>query len=180
MSKLLIHTALLCEAQAVIDFLKLKQDTSAQNLPQHCKLYTNTTTVLIVSGIGKENTFTALDFVFSNFEITKALNIGIAGCGDSSIKIGTLFCTNKIFPNINFAPITTVDEPLHCDEDLETLLVDMEAKYFLEVCKKHTTEITILKVVSDHLDTQIPKKAFVIELIQKSLYQWKHLLTPTV
>lgn len=177
MSKLLIHTALLCEAQAVIDFLKLKQDTSAHKLPQNCKLYCNEYVVLIVSGMGKENTIIALDFVFSSFHIEHAINLGIAGCGDTSIKIGTLFCTNKIFPNINFAPITTVDEPLECDEDLETLLVDMEAKYFLEVSQQHTKNITILKVVSDHLDTHIPNKAFVIELVKKSLLQWKHLLT---
>ncbi len=176
MSKILIHTALLSEAQAIIKFLNLKQDITAQKLPNDSKLYTNDTTLLIVSGIGKTNTLDALTFIFNEYEISKAINIGIAGCGDSSIKIGTLFCTNKLFPNINFAPITTVDEPLDSDEDLETLLVDMEAKYFLQAAKEHLKDITILKVVSDHLETQIPKEAFVIELVQNSLPQWKKLL----
>lgn len=176
MSKILIHTALLSEAQAIINFLKLKQDNSAQNLPNNSKLYSDDKTLLIVSGMGKSNTIDALMYMFKHYEISKAINIGIAGCGDSSIKIGTLFCTNKLFPNINFAPITTVDEPLDSDEDLQTLLVDMEAKYFLQVAKEYIKDITILKVVSDHLDTQIPKKAFVIELVQNSLPQWKKLL----
>lgn len=176
MSKLLIHTALLCEAQAIINFLNLTQDTTAQNLPQNCQLFSDEKTLLIVSGMGKDNTLNALDFVFSNFEIDKAINVGIAGCGDSSIKIGTLFCTNKIFPNINFAPITTIDEPLESDEDLETLLVDMEAKYFLQKTKEHTKNITILKVVSDHLESQTPDDTFVINLIQASLTKWQNLL----
>ncbi len=78
----------------------------------------------------------SLDFIYTNYKINKAINIGIAGCSDSSIKIGTLFTTNRLLPNINFASITTVDRPLESDEDLETLLVDMESWYFQEISKK--------------------------------------------
>lgn len=178
MSKTFIYTALLSEAQPLINFLKLKQDDSVQNLPKNNKLFKDEEDkcLLIVSGIGKENCIKSLEFVFENFEIDKAFNIGIAGCSDSSIKIGTLFCVNKLLPNINFAPITTVNEPLESDENLETLLVDMEAKYFLETSKKYCRDIYCFKVVSDYLETQIPKKAFVIELIEKCKDKWKKYL----
>jgi nucleoside phosphorylase len=174
MSKTLIHTALLCEAQSLINFFKLEIDTTVKNLPKYSKLYINNEIILIVSGIGKENTIKALTFVFETFKIKKAINLGIAGCGDSSIKIGTLFCTNKLLPNINFAPITTVDKPLECDSELETLLVDMEAKYFIEVSKEYNISNTyIFKVISDYLDLEIPKKAFVLELMQNNFAKWK-------
>ena len=178
MSKILIHTALLPEAQPLINFLKLKQNNTVQNLPNGNKLYTdqNDKYLLIVSGIGKENTLKALDFIYRNYEIEKAINIGIAGCGDSSVKIGTLFCTNRLLPNINFAPITTVDEPLESDENLETLLVDMEAKYFIEKSKEYCNNLYCFKIVSDYLETQIPKKAFVIELIENCKDKWKQYL----
>ena len=178
MSKTLIYTALLPEAQALINFLKLKQDNLAQNLPSANKLYKddNEKYLLIVSGIGRENCEKSLDYIYKNYEIEKAINIGIAGCSDSSIKIGTLFCTNRLLPNINFASITTVDEALESDEELETILVDMEAKYFKEISSKYCKNIYIFKVVSDYLDINIPKKSFVIQLIQDSLEKWKKYL----
>lgn len=176
MSKFLFHTALLCEAQFLINKLKLKQDTSVQNLPTHCKLFTNDESILLISGMGKTNTINSLNFIFTHFNINKAINVGIAGCSDSSIKIGTLFCTNRFIKGINFAPITTVDEPLEDDENLETLLVDMEAKYFLEMCKNKSVDAYVFKVVSDYLDVSIPKKSFVIELIQNSFIQWKKII----
>jgi nucleoside phosphorylase len=168
-SQVLIHTALQPEAQYLINFYKLKQISSVQNF----KLFYNDNIILVVSGMGKKNTIDSLDFVFKNYQISKAINIGIAGCSDNSIKIGTLFCTNRLLPNINFAAITTVDEPLDSDEELETLLVDMESSHFKTACLKHIKDIYIFKVVSDYLDTTIPKKSFVIELIQNSFNDWK-------
>lgn len=178
MPKTLIYTALLCEAQALINLLKLKQNTSIQNLPKGNKIFTdeNEKYLLIISGIGKDNCYKSLDFIYKNYTIEKAINIGIAGCSDSKINIGTLFCTNRLVANINFAPITTVDEPLESDEDLQTLLVDMEAKYFLEKSQEHCKNIYCFKVVSDHLDIEIPKKAFIIQIIQNSLEKWKKYL----
>jgi purine-nucleoside phosphorylase len=178
MAKTLIYTALLSEAQPVINFLKLKQDNSTQNLPQSNKLFKdeNDKYLLIVSGVGKNNCIKSLEFVYKNYKISKAVNIGIAGCSDSSIKVGTLFCTNRLLPKINFAPVTTLDKPLDSDESLETLLVDMEAKYFCEFSKKYCKDIYCFKVVSDYLDIKIPKKAFVIEIIEKCKEEWKKYL----
>lgn len=174
MSKTLIHTALLCEAQSLIDSYGLKKETSIQN--NHFKLFSNDEIIVIVSGMGKKNTIHALETAFNHFEIKRAINLGIAGCSDSSIKIGTLFCTNRLIAGVNFGSLTTVDEPLECDEELETLLVDMEAKYFLEVSQKYIKDILVLKVVSDYLETEIPKKSFVIELMQQNLSSYKRVL----
>ncbi len=178
MSQTLIYTALLPEAQSLINFLKLKQDSNVQDLPNGNKLFTdeNNEYILIVSGIGKENCEKSLNFVYKNYKIKKAINIGIAGCSDASIKIGTLFCTNRLLPNINFASITTVDTVLESDENLETILVDMESSYFQEISKKYCNNIYTFKVVSDYLEINIPKKDFVIKLIQGSLEKWKKYL----
>ena len=178
MSKTLIYTALLQEAQSIINFLKLKQDNSVQNLPKGNKLFidVNNEYILIVSGIGKKNCEKSLWFIYENYEITRAINIGISGCSDASIKIGTLFCTNRLLPNINFASITTFEKPLESDENLETLLVDMEARYFQNISKKYCNEIYIFKIVSDYLEIEIPKKDFVIKLIQDCLPKLKRYL----
>lgn len=171
-NKTLIHSALLCECQCLIDFFKLKQDKSCSAF----KLYHNETIVLVVSGIGKENTINALRFAFEHFAIKKAINIGIAGCKDKAIKIGTLFCTNKHIENLHFTTLTTIDKPLDEKDNLKTTLVDMEAFYFEEYCKQYCENITVLKVVSDYLDTNIPKKSFIIDLMRKSFNQWKNLI----
>lgn len=162
--KLLIHTALQCEGQFLIDKLKLTLDKDYKTF----KLFKNEDTILVVSGIGKDNTLNCLNDIFEKFSFQKAINLGIAGSCDTNAKIGMLFCTNKFLKGINFAPITTVDEPLESDEHLETMLVDMEAKYFQVIASKYCSNIYIFKVVSDYLEIEIPKKSFVIELIKNS------------
>ena len=52
----------------------------------------------------------------------------------------------------------------------------MESQYFEEIVSFHLEDIYIIKVVSDHLEEQIPKKSFVIQLIQNTFKEWKHLL----
>ncbi len=172
MNKTLIHSALLCECQPLINYYKLKQDKSVQSF----KLFYNEKIIVAVSGIGKENTLSTLDYVFKNFQIDKAINIGTAGCKDKKIKIGTLFCTNKNLENIAYTSLSTLDIPINNPCKIKTTLVDMEAIYFEEVCKKFIDNILILKVVSDYLDIKIPKKSYIIELMQNSFKQWKDLI----
>ena len=52
----------------------------------------------------------------------------------------------------------------------------MEAKYFLEISKKYCKDNYCFKVVSDYLDLEIPKKSFVIELIESCKESWKNYL----
>jgi len=168
MTKLLIHCATLIEAQTFINFLKLKQNNNLKNLPTNTIIFQdeNSETILVVSGIGKERTFESLNFVYENFSITKAIHIGLASCCDSSIKIGSLFCTNKLLNNINFASITTVDIPLQTDEGLETLLVDGNANYFLDVTKNKSKDVFVFKIVSDYFELINPDENFIIPLIE--------------
>jgi len=163
---ILIHCALLSEAQYIIEKekLKLKQ--------KNPKVYLNDKIVLVVSNVGKNNTITALEFIYQNYKISKAINIGIAGCNDKSIEIGALFCTNHHLENIPYMQLQTVHSPqlLTLNSSFLTLF-DMEGRYFIEISNKYLEkkDIFVFKVVSDHLDDTIPSKEFVKQLIKKNI-----------
>jgi nucleoside phosphorylase len=163
---ILIHTALFAEAKPIIEHFKLQ---CIQTKPY--KLYAKENIVLVISGMGKEKTALHVEDVFQKYSIDKAINIGIAGCKDKDIQIGSLFCTNHKLDFINYASLTTVEKPLEDKNKLNTTLVDMEAESFMSTCKEFLDikDIYILKVVSDHLDTTIPKKEFVWEIVQRNL-----------
>ncbi len=157
----LIHTALLCEAQAIIERYKLKKIDK--------NIYKSDNIIVAISGIGKKKTTQCLRSVFEKYDINKAINIGIAGCSDISVSKGEIFCTNTFLNGIKSASITTVDKPV---KTINTLLVDMECEAFVFTCKNLHVEHFVLKVVSDYLDDEIPKKAFVTSLIRESLDKW--------
>lgn len=162
----LIHCALQCEAQTFIEKLKLKKTSS------NPKIFSNNKYILIISGIGKVNTLQSLEYIFNNFTIKKAFNIGVAGCASKTIPIGSLFCTNHKLNNIKHMKLLTSLTPVNSScSDNKDVLYDMEAKYFLEVCNKYVESdyIYVFKVVSDHLDVKGLKKDFVKSLILKSL-----------
>lgn len=171
MLKTLIYCTLHSEIIPLINFLKFKQNNSVQNLPSGNKisLYENDKYLLLVSNSGKKDCIDSLEYIYKNFKIKKAINIGISSCSDNSIKIGTLFCTNRLLFGINFGSITTIDTPLETDENLETLLIDNESKYFEEVSKKNIDNIYTFKVVSDYYDNEILKDDFISNLINKSI-----------
>jgi len=165
---ILIHTALLCEAQSFIEYYKLKKLNS--------KIYLNDEIVILISGIGKQNTLSSLDYMFLNYNITKAFNIGIAGCNDNTIAIGSLFCTNHKLENIPFLPLLTADTVTTQSSNTSTTLYDMEAKYFQVISAKHLSidSIFIFKIISDYLSDERLNKDFIKNLIakQKILHQF--------
>lgn len=161
----LIHTALRCEAQPIIDKYKLAKISP--------KIYKNDDLTVLISGVGEENTKRELEGFLSSHEVLKAINIGVAGCSDKSIKIGELFCINKKLENINSASITTVKKPT---TNVTTTLVDMECSAFIGVCEKNGIECFVLKVVSDYCDAERLEKDFVINLIRRSIKKWAHLI----
>jgi len=163
----LIHTALLCEAQTFIEKLKLKKTNS------NPKIYSNDKYIVLISGIGEENTTTNLEYIFKNYTISKSFNIGIAGCSDKNIKIGSLFCTNKKLENINYLPLTTVNQPISLDTKIdikENMLYDMEAKYFIDISLQYLEKnnIFVFKIVSDYLDNMKLSKDEVKNMILKN------------
>ena len=165
---ILIHTALQSEAQAFIEYYKLKK---LQSSP---KIYKNNNIVLLISGIGKENSIKNLQYIFTQYDIKKAINIGIAGCNNKSINIGELFCTNHKLDNINYAKLLTVDTPVsnkNFTTQEDTILVDMEGRYFIDIGSQYlkNENIYIFKIISDHLDDTIPNKDFIKNLIRKQI-----------
>jgi purine nucleoside permease len=163
--KTLIHTAFFAEAKPIIEHLKLQ---CTQSKPY--KMYQRDDIVLIVSGMGAKNTLHVRD-IFETYEIKKAINIGIAGCVNTSIEIGSLVCTTHQFDAMLFETISSVDTPCEDKDNLTTTLVDMESETFLHASKEflHVEDIYIFKIVSDHLDSTIPKKEFVWEIIGKNV-----------
>jgi purine-nucleoside phosphorylase len=165
---IVIHTALLCEAQSIIEKHKLKKINS------NPIIYKNDFLVVVIGGIGELNTKSSLEYLFENYTIEKAFNIGIAGCSNKEVAIGELFCTNKILDNINFMELKTVSVPqVVCNT--QSLLYDMEGSFFLEVSQKYlkNEDIFVFKVVSDNLDDTILPKDKVKKLIQNSLKSWE-------
>ena len=169
----LIHTALKAEAKPIVEFFKLK---CIQRKP--FMLYKKDDILLIVCGMGAKNTL-HVEHVFKEWTIKKALNIGIAGCKDTQVEIGTIFTCNQKIENIKYADITSVKSPLGSASKLSTLLVDMEAESFTSTCRGYLDEkdIYVLKVVSDHLDTKIPKKEFVWKIIEQNLKSISRVVT---
>lgn len=172
--KILIHTALYPEAKPIIQYFNLVQNKTYEPL----KIFENDQYILVVSGMGQSKTNQTLPFVFEHFCIKKALNIGIAGCKDKTIKLGSLFCINHSLKDIQTATLTTVDKPLDDASHLETLLVDMEAESFLQCARKNLSEenIFVFKVVSDHLSKEIPNKSLVYNSIKKSISKWENMI----
>jgi len=160
---ILIHTALLCEAQTFIEYFKLKKTDSTP------KIYANDTMLICISGVKAKNTIASLEYVYENFTISKAFNIGIAGCNNHNIKIGNLYCTNQRLKDIENLPLVTGDAVVTSSNALATLLYDMEGNVFEQVSQKYLNEkdIVIFKVVSDHLSAEILKKDYIKLLISK-------------
>jgi hypothetical protein len=158
---ILIHAALLCEAQAFIEYCKLKKINS--------KIYKNNYIVLLISGVGKHNTISSLDYMFLNYDILKAINIGIAGCNNTTQSIGELFCTNQKLDDIPYLPLETVDTPQTALNTVDSTLYDMEGKYFLDISSNYLNQkdIYIFKVISDYLSNEVLKKDFIKNLLHK-------------
>ncbi len=169
----LIHVALKQEAKPIIEHFKL---ICKQVKPY--KIYQKDDIVLVICGMGKKNTL-KIKTIFEKYDIKMAISIGIAGCKDRDIQIGTIFCTNHKLRYMHYTTLTTVNAPLENKESLKTTLVDMEAEVFLSTCKKFLDikDIYILKVVSDYLDTTIPKKEFVWKIIEKNLKNISKVVT---
>jgi hypothetical protein len=165
--KTLISCAFSTEAKPLIGELKLQKNTS--------NTYENNSILLVICGIGFENTKKTLSEIFRSYTFEKALNIGIAGCSDETIPIGSLFCTTHELECIEKTTLKSYEKPVTCKEDVSTTLVDMEADIFMQMCEKYLKKenIYIFKVVSDYLESTIPNKSFVNSLIQKNIKKVK-------
>jgi nucleoside phosphorylase len=178
-------TALPSEAQPLIKYFKLI--LLNDNV---FKIYKKDNILLIVSGIGKEFALMATAYLFAKYKIITLINIGIAGA-DKRYTIGDMLLINKIydvekkrfyFPQMRYKSVLK-EASLHTfctpvDNAEQTDCVDMEASAIFFAASKFlkTSNIVILKVVSDHFSTNIPLKTEVHRLIENHLSFVKELV----
>jgi len=173
---ILIHTALLSEAKPVISHFNLRQYET-----KPFRVFRGGRYLLVVSGVGGENTRRALDFVEERYSLSHfhtALNVGTAGCSSPDIPIGSLFQTHGESQGIPELVLKTSDTAVTGSESEELCLVDMEAGYFLERLKTiiPRERLYVLKVVADHLDDTIQKSEDIGSLIADTVLRWESLL----
>ncbi|MDR1615354.1 MAG: nucleoside phosphorylase [Campylobacteraceae bacterium] len=162
--KTLIHTALTAEAKPITGYFRLKCICR-----RPFNIYIKDDIALIVSGVGAQKSKEALKYALERFSPQKAINIGIAGCCDKNIKIGSLFCTTHKNLTVPYASLCTLTKPATNMQGISSLLVDMESEAFLEIMDM---ERYIFKIVSDYLEDRNFSKAEVGALLQKSIPLW--------
>lgn len=155
---LYIVTALKSEAQAFVDKYKLP----ATKLSRF-KVFANDTMMLIVSGIGVENSAHATQTLINHYDITDEdiyLNIGICGASKNYelgqlLEIGSLNYQNKnnSLENNSSLNLTCLNEEA---KDNTYEIVDMESFGFYNavIHSPAIKKFHILKVVSDHFEPQ--------------------------
>jgi len=173
---ILILTALLSEAKPIISRFNLRQFET-----RPFRVFRRGNLLLIVSGVGKDNTLKALNFVDEHYTLSHfktALNVGTAGCNNGDIPVGSLFQTHGEPRGLPELTLKTFDAPVTHLETDEICLVDMEAEYFLDALKSNIPEerLFVLKVVSDHLDDSIQKSVDINGMIGDTIPLWESLL----
>ena len=166
--------ALEAEARSIIEFYNLSRDYS---LPY--KLYVGTEAILLISGIGSENTLTSLSAILGYKKPKKGdllVNLGICGA-PSKYPIGTpilvhkIYYNNRIFyPDILFVhpfietELTTLNQPQSIQYSTP---VDMEAGAIFVAASKffNLHEMIFIKIVSDHFDPSSITKEKTIDLL---------------
>jgi spore photoproduct lyase len=188
-----IITALNCEAKPLIDFFKLDYINEERMYP----LYKNENISLIITGTGGINTSIANTYFLTKYNNTDfILNIGICGSLKNDIPIGKPFFINKIgspYFNKVFYPdiiinhdlsensICTHNKVINSSTSITNTscsLVDMEAYYYFASSVKFLPQhkISLIKIVSDYLDTKTITPNFVGSLISKNLPQIENII----
>ncbi len=155
-----VVTALKPEAQAFVDFYKLKKSKLG-----NYTIFTNENITLIISGLGVINARHATQTLINNFDITDDdiyLNIGICGASREH-KIGQLIEIGSV----TYEEITYIfkdKEEIVCLDseanDNSYNIVDMESYGFYDAVI-HSPAIKnfyIFKVVSDHFEPHVVTK----------------------
>lgn len=183
-----ISTAFYYEAESLINYFCLKKNKNIV----FADVFENSKITLIVSGVGGINSAINLARFFSLKNITNNdtfINIGLCGCNNKNILIGTAVVVNKIkssytqktfYPDIiykhNFeeASIETFANPV-CNNESECMLSDMEtAEIYITASKFFKLhKIIFIKIISDY---NLPKritKEFIGEITNnKKIYDF--------
>lgn len=194
-------TALPFEAHPFIKLLSLKRNTTLSLFPY----YENENVGLIITGSNPTDSAIALTYLLSN-RIPNAkdmlLNVGICGCKNKDLPIGSSYFIHKIkshetnktyYPDLLFrhpfgeSSIETCSRIIE-EKDIPTLtepLVDMEASSIYRAAsyfyKPH--QIHIIKVVSDYLEGEKLSPDFVQGLISPYVFtilEWATQISDSV
>jgi len=191
---IIIVTALHPEAKPFIRHFGLKKDSTSPKVP----IYRNERICVVVSGFGSIRSAIATSTILSKFKEHQNMtlfNIGISGCRDYMVPIGTPFLVNQIkdhdrekqfHPDILFkhpleeADLESFNYPISREKGsiLTTLLVDMEAAGCFEAATVFLPvhQVQCIKIVSDHLNIFECTKESISELIHKNM----HLIEETI
>ena len=182
---LCILSALKAESDPIINFFKLKKDSSFK-----FPVFVNQDIALIGIGVGSGNIPSRINIFFEKFKKENIffINIGIAGGNSEDTKIGECFLINKIKDDFNkksFYPdilikhlfkekdITTVQNIVSNDSGDYNSLIDMESSVIFDTCKNLVSphRISFIKIVSDHFnkDNQSFDFHYIKNLINNSM-----------
>jgi hypothetical protein len=157
----LLHFALRAEAQCFLEYFRF--NAPLPHTPSAFKLYGNEKLTILISGTGARKTEAALRWVRTHRVFQAAYNIGIVGCNDTSVPIGTLFSYLPYTPQRAEPPVISVSAPQTKSTRNETALYDMELEAFYHALHPSvdSRNLGAFKVVSDHLDATVPSKSYV-------------------
>lgn len=187
-------TALKAEAKPIIDRLNMKKHNAFSAFGFDVFICPNEQNYLIISGVGKIRSATAVTWLASKLEIHDHqllwLNFGIAGNAEAAI--GSIYRAGRIreqsterswYPNepipkkcrataIQLAELLTVDQPCFDYPDAKWF-VEMEAAGFIATAARFTELqwVKCYKVISDNRNSnpQAIKPAFVEQLCHQAL-----------
>ena len=173
-----IVVALKSEAQAFVDFYKLKRE----KLGSYSSYY-NEKLRLIITGVGVQNARLGTQTLINHFDITDAdtyFNIGICGAKKeypiaSLLQIGSInYKEQEYIFEPTLKQITCLDEPASTQQ---YQIVDMESFGFYDAVIHNPAikKFAIYKLVSDHFEPQNVTKEKTKMLIFNTLKEGKIL-----
>jgi nucleoside phosphorylase len=181
-----IVTAIYCEAKPIIDFFNLKRSNSDLNF----NIYSNDSIELIISGVGSINSAIATTYFITKYKnTTNIINFGVCGSTTTNLQIGSIFFINKIsssnfkkkyypdilvkhdFPECSICSYNSVITNISEYHDLDYDLIDMESYTFYSAANKFIFQhnISVIKLISDYLDTKIVNPDFISSLIKQNI-----------
>jgi hypothetical protein len=179
-------TAHFTEARPFIERWSLTHNPSLKPFD----LYTGDKANIIISGVGKTRCLVATSCLLSYTQNLPNLTVANIGCAGAKLEypIGDLFLITKVtdystkrtfysdplynhdLPEVALATFETpVTEAELSDPDFD--LVDTEASGFLEAGGffVNPNQLSVLKIVSDHLESSIPTAEYIETLVGKHL-----------
>ncbi|RKD21544.1 Phosphorylase superfamily protein [Caminicella sporogenes DSM 14501] len=180
-----IITAMYWEAEPFIKYLGLKRDVDSTKF----QVFKNDEFILIISGVGPISSAVATTYLLTMYKAENSdlfFNIGVCGCKDDKIEIGSVFLCHKVINNttnrkfytdmlfkhpFREGVLETFSTVVNKDFYIQGDLIDMEgagafeaASYFLPPHR-----IYCIKIISDYLKSDEIKGAKISKIINEKM-----------